>query len=164
MCCVLKCSNSVLNPGRKNYSFHRFPKDEILLMKWLENIDRPNFVPTKHTRICSAHFEDWCFQREENQLKSIGIPVHRRSLRPEAVPTLFNVLNFVRKPAKVARKTKKKSDAKVRFNNLRSSSSVRIFFFALFFRCSSSEMGVFLTVLPLGYGRLDFTRRPHSPS
>ncbi|KAM7296421.1 uncharacterized protein ISCGN_021579 [Ixodes scapularis] len=36
--------------------FHRVPKDPELKRKWLSALNRKDFKPTEHTRVCSAHF------------------------------------------------------------------------------------------------------------
>ncbi|CAN7943595.1 unnamed protein product [Ixodes hexagonus] len=36
--------------------FHRVPKDPELKRKWLSALNRKDFTPTEHTRVCSAHF------------------------------------------------------------------------------------------------------------
>ncbi|CAN7980244.1 unnamed protein product, partial [Ixodes pacificus] len=36
--------------------FHRFPKDPVLKRRWLSALNRKDFTPTEHTRVCSAHF------------------------------------------------------------------------------------------------------------
>lgn len=56
-----------------------YPKDSENKKKWINATGRgPNWFPTEHSRICSAHFEPICFQ----PLKK----VHR--LFEWAIPTL----------------------------------------------------------------------------
>ncbi|KAM3959621.1 uncharacterized protein ACR2FA_006271 [Aphomia sociella] len=58
-CCVKGCSNNS-NIKKKdpsnNTSFHAFPSNQELRIKWLRAIGRPNWEPPSHARICSAHF------------------------------------------------------------------------------------------------------------
>ena len=39
-------------------SFHSFPKDTELRDKWIRANPRKDFVPSKHSRLCSLHFVD----------------------------------------------------------------------------------------------------------
>ncbi len=61
--------------------FSRFPKDQLLREKWIEQIGRRgNFEPTLWATVCSAHFTKDSFI----QTKSF------RFLRKNAVPTVFH--------------------------------------------------------------------------
>ncbi|XP_031764849.2 zinc finger protein 490-like [Galleria mellonella] len=58
-CCVKGCGNNSNNKKKNpssNTSFHAFPSNQELRMKWLKAIGRPNWDPPSHARICSAHF------------------------------------------------------------------------------------------------------------
>lgn len=80
-CCAIKCNNS--SAGDKSISFHSFPlKDKKLLSIWLAKIKREDFDPTRHTKICSDHFEPECF--------TIQMFSGRRLLKPGSVPTKFS--------------------------------------------------------------------------
>lgn len=59
----------------------RFPKDEGRRQLWVQALKRKDFKPTAHTRLCSKHFEENCFDRE----KTGG-----HWLRNCAVPTIFD--------------------------------------------------------------------------
>lgn len=90
LCAAPGCSNRSdrVDPERR-VSFHKFPKDPKILKEWMKNIRRV-FKLTQHTRLCSKHFEEWCWEG-----------MNKRKLREEAVPTLFsfdeNVLKRSRK-------------------------------------------------------------------
>lgn len=60
--------------------FHSFPKDEELRKKWLHNLRRKNFTPTKYSRLCSKHFNE-----EDIDRTSLA----RVRLRRGAVPCIF---------------------------------------------------------------------------
>ncbi|KAH0630573.1 hypothetical protein JD844_013763 [Phrynosoma platyrhinos] len=77
-CCAINCNNK-FSLGN-NISFHRFPlgKKDVL-KKWVWNIRRKNFTPTRHHVICSEHF------RETDYLENVASG--RRYLKPEAIPT-----------------------------------------------------------------------------
>uniref|UniRef100_A0A8C5D2I7 THAP domain-containing protein 1 n=1 Tax=Gouania willdenowi TaxID=441366 RepID=A0A8C5D2I7_GOUWI len=58
-------------------STHAFPLNNPALCKqWVKNVGREDFIPSKTSRLCSAHFEESCFQ--------VDIA---KKLKPDAVPT-----------------------------------------------------------------------------
>uniref|UniRef100_A0A452HUC0 THAP-type domain-containing protein n=1 Tax=Gopherus agassizii TaxID=38772 RepID=A0A452HUC0_9SAUR len=81
-----------------NVSFHRFPLDPKRRKEWIRLVKRNNFVPGKHTFLCSKHFESSCFD----------LTGQTRRLRMDAVPTIFDfpVHLKIRKP--MSRNLKKK--------------------------------------------------------
>ncbi|XP_076837047.1 uncharacterized protein LOC143482562 [Brachyhypopomus gauderio] len=79
-CSAPNCSNST-TIGKQLF---RFPKDPLRMRKWLINCRR-DFVPTPCSRLCQDHFE-------ESQFEEIArSPAGGKKLKPNAVPTLFNV-------------------------------------------------------------------------
>ena len=75
--------------GRRFYSFPLKKPD--LLKKWLANMERTSFVPTKSSRLCSAHFLDSCY-KEDLYAKYMGVAEGEKRLRllkEDAVPTEF---------------------------------------------------------------------------
>uniref|UniRef100_A0A3B4WU72 THAP domain-containing protein 1 n=1 Tax=Seriola lalandi dorsalis TaxID=1841481 RepID=A0A3B4WU72_SERLL len=52
-CCAVGCTN---RQGKTNIAFHHMPKDMERRKKWITAIHRKNWEPSKHTRLCSAHF------------------------------------------------------------------------------------------------------------
>lgn len=77
------CSSDSCFNGRgddPSLSFHQFPlDDQLLLEKWLQNLDRTDFTPTRNHLLCSSHFTLDCF------LFTSG----RKRLKRSAIPTLF---------------------------------------------------------------------------
>ncbi|XP_036617865.1 THAP domain-containing protein 2 [Trichosurus vulpecula] len=63
-----------------NVSFHRFPLDPQRRKEWIRLVRRKNFVPGKHTFLCSKHFEASCFD----------LTGQTRRLKMDAVPTIFD--------------------------------------------------------------------------
>ena len=59
-CAAIGCKNSEYwtkkNNEEKNYTFHSFPKDPDIRLKWTQFVRRANWVPTKHAVLCSEHF------------------------------------------------------------------------------------------------------------
>ncbi|KAG9278431.1 THAP domain-containing protein 2-like isoform X1 [Astyanax mexicanus] len=79
-CSAPNCSNST-TIGKQLF---RFPKDPVRMRKWLVNCRR-DFAPTPCSRLCQDHFE-------ESQFEEIArSPAGGRKLKPNAIPTLFNV-------------------------------------------------------------------------
>lgn len=84
-CAVYGCSNSSVNTfvDGKRISFHKFPlKDEKLLKTWLVKIKREDFQPNEHSRICSSHFEENCFEYQNF--------TNNRFIKKDSVPTIFS--------------------------------------------------------------------------
>ncbi|KAJ4448840.1 hypothetical protein ANN_00231 [Periplaneta americana] len=91
-CCANGCTNRRVKGG--NIQFFTFPfKDQERLKKWIAAVRRRNFLPTRHSRICSEHFT------KEDYLVRPNINVPR--LNSSAVPSIFHA-----HPKKVTRKTR----------------------------------------------------------
>lgn len=70
------------------YFIFRFPLDNPLLLKrWLENIQLPNWEPLDNNKICSDHFDSSYIKKFRNayELNSNAIP----SIHPEACICCF---------------------------------------------------------------------------
>ncbi|CAI5642169.1 uncharacterized protein si:ch73-382f3.1 [Maylandia zebra] len=79
-CSAPNCSNST-SIGKQLF---RFPKDPVRKKKWVVNCRR-DFEPTPHSRLCQDHFE-------QSQFEEIArSPAGGKKLKPNAIPTLFNV-------------------------------------------------------------------------
>ncbi|NXR33933.1 THAP4 protein, partial [Zosterops hypoxanthus] len=84
-------------------SFFRFPlKDSKRLIQWLKAVQRDNWTPTKYSFLCSEHFTKDSFSKR--------LEDRHRSLKPTAVPTIFQLvekkqdkLDYVRSRRKIAR-------------------------------------------------------------
>lgn len=86
-CVVGGCSNM----PKDGVSFHSFPKDDDLRRVWVKAVESTRKFwkgPSKHTVICSDHFEDDCFEQTYKIKMSLGIPA-KRTLVTGAVPTIF---------------------------------------------------------------------------
>lgn len=78
-CSVPNCKND----GDDRKSFYRFPlQDPVRLQRWLRNMGRETWTPSRHQYICHEHFTSSCFRVRW------GI----RYLEPDAVPTVFQEL------------------------------------------------------------------------
>ena len=54
-CCVPGCYSNTKRD--QELSFHKFPKDESMKLKWINAIKRKDFIPGEHHRVCSLHFQ-----------------------------------------------------------------------------------------------------------
>lgn len=52
------------------------------MKKWIRNINRKNWTPTKHSRLCANHFTPDCFASKSSITRKVV-------LNPSAVPTIF---------------------------------------------------------------------------
>ena len=91
-CAAYGCSNSTAKDP--DLYFMRFPDDRELCRQWLHNTGRGGaWKPTKHSRLCSEHFEESCFERDlyAELMESDARCLRRRAkrLKADAVPTLF---------------------------------------------------------------------------
>ena len=90
---AVNCANKTGTPG---ITMHYFPKDETLRQKWTRfvRIHRKDFVPTKSSALCSAHFDQSCFHfKSIAALDESGKPVNqKRRLIPGSVPTKDTVV------------------------------------------------------------------------
>ncbi|XP_071637757.1 uncharacterized protein [Temnothorax longispinosus] len=77
-CAAQGCSNS----WKSGYKMCYFPlKDTQRCAIWIHNVNRTNWIPTKHSTLCQVHFapEMWEKHRADGSLK----------LKMNAIPTLF---------------------------------------------------------------------------
>ncbi|XP_055337664.1 uncharacterized protein LOC129587779 [Paramacrobiotus metropolitanus] len=74
-------------------SLFSFPKEKPRLDKWLRNLGRKDFQPSKSSTLCEIHFEDHFILRESSAIRPDGTTVSFRLAKPrlsqDAVPTLF---------------------------------------------------------------------------
>ncbi|KAJ8319804.1 hypothetical protein KUTeg_001391 [Tegillarca granosa] len=66
-----------------------FPKDSERRELWIGNINRENFEPAPHSRLCALHFTPDQFVINPELAKSIGYTSKRNDLKDTAVPTVF---------------------------------------------------------------------------
>jgi len=83
-CCAFGCRSRYFSGCGK--SFHRLPKETTLRQAWVARISRADWCPVKTSVLCSDHFTADCFIEP-------AIPgfFSLRRLKPDAVPTVFNL-------------------------------------------------------------------------
>ena len=81
------CQNSNKTPGIR---MHQFPANPAVRVKWVQFVRRHRHDfkdPTsKYTSLCSAHFEESCYERKMSLVSGIGLQM-RYFLKKTAVPT-----------------------------------------------------------------------------
>ena len=84
-CCVPHCTvTGYVVEGEEKVTFHALPKQEKLLKTWIVKIKRDegtHFQITKHTKICSRHFQKSDFFTTQKG---------RRFIKQNAVPSIFS--------------------------------------------------------------------------
>ena len=127
-CAAYNCFNNSSNKSKnqetqskKKIAFHKFPKEESIRKKWIDNLRLENFVSTPHSRLSQERFSSHCYQRSPELLKSLGLENERLILKEGAVPTVFN---------RGSPKGKKQAKGRIRFkaNPLKPSSPKKSFF------------------------------------
>jgi len=96
------CKNNSYTPG---VTMHQFPLDVNTREKWVKFVQRHrrDFRPTsKYTSLCSAHFEDDCYNRT---VQIAGLKMSR-VLKKDAVPTRDTVIPTQEKTLSVRSKRK----------------------------------------------------------
>ncbi|KAM9334634.1 THAP domain-containing protein 5-like [Symphorus nematophorus] len=82
-CAVKVCRNrggTASRQDNKRISFYPFPlQDKLRLQKWVDNMKREEWTPSRHQYLCSEHFTEDCFDIRW------GI----RYLKNTAIPTIF---------------------------------------------------------------------------
>ena len=107
-CSAYGCDN---RSGCGKLSYFRFPIDKAQLCRqWTRNCGRVVqakpliwWIPTKHSVLCSAHFEESCFELDFWKSLMPEYPSKRRRalhLKPGSVPTLFEHTQMKAKPAR----------------------------------------------------------------
>ncbi|XP_065675543.1 THAP domain-containing protein 1 B-like [Hydra vulgaris] len=88
-CAAYGCSNRYIKGGTK--SFHKFPlQNSELCKRWIVALKRENFLPSKHTCICSDHFLESDYNYCIPDKKNPSLDHHQKPiLKCNAVPSVF---------------------------------------------------------------------------
>ena len=84
-CVAAGCSNTT----KDGVSLHRFPSDPKYRRIWMTKVKLTRAKwsgPTEHSFLCSAHFEQTCFERG---LHSQFGMAYKAMLLPDAIPMIF---------------------------------------------------------------------------
>ena len=99
-CAVPGCPTGSGHYRGEHYALHPFPKNDSVKKQWIENINRPNCVPSEHKRfyVCSKHFSPDCYLTGEENVDGRGRKRKKvKFLKPDAVPTLHFTIFTVTK-------------------------------------------------------------------
>lgn len=85
-CAIAGCTHHTRHQKELGFTFHRFPKNKELRLKWIHACKRADSFSVNEARVCSEHFDDSDYLRD---LKSelLNLPA-KRVLKPDAVPHL----------------------------------------------------------------------------
>ena len=73
-------------------SLFHFPKDPVQRRIWTERVYRTRdrwADPSEHSLLCCSHFVPDCFEISAALYQDLGIGKKKTSLKPNAVPTIF---------------------------------------------------------------------------
>ncbi|XP_077268402.1 uncharacterized protein LOC143900669 [Temnothorax americanus] len=107
-CVAINCANR----HEKGFRLFSIPTNVERRKKWLQNLGREQWIPTKSACVCEVHFEDSQF--ESRRVDGV------RKLKPNAVPTLFHVPNSPRRIDSPPRKSpykKLRSEVPIKIKN-----------------------------------------------
>lgn len=101
-CCGFGCLNNdgKKNSSQKEVSWHMFPSevtDKERRGRWISACQPKNWKPFKRLRLCSNHFKQNCFRYTTTS----------RCLKSDAVPTIFNVQDHLKRASPAKRKPPK---------------------------------------------------------
>ena len=122
-CAVPGCPTGSGHYRGEHYALHPFPKNDSVKKQWIENINRPNCVPSEHKRfyVCSKHFSPDCYLTGEENVDNRGRKRKKvKFLKPDAVPTLHFTIFTVTKSGLCCTKKVRKADleSKIKVENV----------------------------------------------
>ena len=95
-CSVVTCKSGYHAKSASKYvQWFLFPLEnsrnnsKVLLEKWKSRLNRKDFIPTKHSRICSLHFKNEDYIPESENKDRFGRKLKKRRLKPNAAPSLL---------------------------------------------------------------------------
>lgn len=87
-CCTLVCVRD-----SPYVTLHKFPGEKSLRAKWVAAARCADRYPWEHSRLCSAHHEEECYElsvRLAGFRRTTGERLRARQRMPDAVPTIFD--------------------------------------------------------------------------
>lgn len=101
------CRNTTFTPGVK---MHQFPSDQVIRGKWVKFVQkhRHDFREplSKYASLCSAHFEESCYNKPLVQLEGMANTKLNRVLIKGSVPTRDTIVVATPEPLSERRKRK----------------------------------------------------------
>ena len=89
--CIPNCKSNYASCFVKYTPVFRFPRDENLKKKWIQNIPRKDWEPTKWAVVCAKHFAKDMILSEEivEDINGSLKKVFTKKLKTDAVPHIF---------------------------------------------------------------------------
>ena len=113
--------------NRPKITFHSYPTDKELIAKWIKANPREGFEPSKHSRLCSLHFQPTDFvdvSKDSNGTRKKlqpEKPLLLRYLKKDAVPSIFpNAPSYLSCEGTTQRSSKKATLYKLYMTQVRS--------------------------------------------
>jgi len=136
-CAAFGCKSGYKsNENDNSVTFHRFPNDPELREKWMRANPRKDFVPTKHSRLCSLHFHPSDFvdvrtDTNASRLKKKSLKPLRHQLKEGVIPSVFpNTPSYLSKSPAAGRTTTKAASSSRRADQVRKLSELETSFTA----------------------------------
>lgn len=106
-CCVPGCRSNYEKETQYKTIF-KFPKAADLRKKWVQKIQRDEWLPSEHSVVCASHFDEKFIVKIDVSTDKLGniqeFPKNRWTLTSDAVPTIFpNLPKYLSKPTVTVR-------------------------------------------------------------
>ena len=86
-CAVFNCTSGY-ESNKEKVQLIPFPTNATQ-KRWIEAINRENFVVTSNSRVCEKHFKETDWIPSELNTTSRGKPKKKKALKPNVVPSLY---------------------------------------------------------------------------
>lgn len=125
-CCVPGCKSGYPREKdkelHKEISFHKFPSDSTMRVKWIRAIRRENYEPSSSSSVCSLHFypSDYLnLSVDRNQYRKRDSDLlTRRRLKKEALPRIItNAPAYLTSPPPLVRSGNATSSNRLQYEN-----------------------------------------------
>ena len=87
-CAIYNCQSGYGRNSERGVRLLAFPKG-LTCQKWIEAVNRENFTVTKDSYICEKHFKETDWVPREHDVTKRGKPKAKRTLKENAVPSLY---------------------------------------------------------------------------
>ncbi|XP_076334678.1 THAP domain-containing protein 2-like [Tachypleus tridentatus] len=92
-CVAYGCKNGLAS-GKSFFSFPCKEKEPARWRQWVRMVNRKNWIPLHHAKLCQDHFECSCFVLDPTLLDSMGFKPGRLRLKKTSavdkiIPTIF---------------------------------------------------------------------------
>ena len=89
-CSVFGCHNTRTQTAGSDIRYFRFPRAKELRQRWIHSCCRTDSINADNAVVCSVHFADTDYKDDmKSRLLGIDTPKRQRTLKDDAVPSLF---------------------------------------------------------------------------